>query len=137
MTIVETFEKLNEFFSQKSIFNIEDNYKDLFLISEDENHKIASIKCALTELQNSGVIRCTNVKDKEYWVLYKPLEAYDQTIEINYLLAAGISSVINNVCKIVGNDSDQCDPNNLRDRDLQNLVVIASKVSKENLKEFA
>ena len=132
MTVLDSFEKLNEYFSQKPSFTFEDNFREVIAISER-----ASLTCALKELEDSGVLKSTEVDNKKYWILFKPLESFDQQIEISYLLAAGISSVINNVCDIVGNSSDKSDPKQITERDLQNLLVIASKASEENLKENA
>jgi hypothetical protein len=137
MTVLDSFEKLNEYFSQKPSFTFEDNFREVIAISEDEPLERASLTCALKELEDSGVLKSTEVDNKKYWILFKPLESFDQQIEISYLLAAGISSVINNVCDIVGNSSDKSDPKQITERDLQNLLVIASKASEENLKENA
>lgn len=137
MTVLESFEKLNEYFSANSCFTFEDNFRDVISISENEQLEKASLTCALKELEESGMLKSSEIDNKKFWILFKPLDSFDQQIEISYLLAAGISSVINNVCDIVGNSSDKCDPKNLTERDLQNLLVIASKASEENLKENA
>lgn len=135
MTILEAFEKLNEFFSTNSTFSLDENFRDIISISENEPHEKAAILCALNELQASDILRSTDVSGVKYWVLFKPLESFDQQVEISYLLAAGISSVINNVCDIVGNASDKCDPKQITEKDLQNLLLVASKVSEQDLKE--
>lgn len=137
MTVLESFEKLNDYFSSKTSFTFEDNFRDVIAISENDLLEKASLKCALEELEESKILKSTEVGSKKIWVLFKPLETYEQQIEINYLLAAGISSVINNVCDIVGNSSDKCDSKQITERDLQNLLVIASKASEESLKENA
>ncbi len=137
MTVLESFEKLNDYFSSKTSFTFEDNFRDVISISENDLLEKASLECALQELEESKILKSTEIQSKKIWVLFKPLETFEQQIEVNYLLAAGISSVINNVCDIVGNNSDKCDPKQLTERDLQNLLVIASKASEENIKESA
>jgi len=135
MTIVDAYEKINEFLTSNHVINLEKDFKSIVEISGDEDQEKAALTCALEELEKAEVLKSTSIRDQKYWVLYKPLESFSQSLEINYLIAAGISSVINRVCEIVENESDKSDATNITEKDIQNLIFIASKVSEENLKK--
>lgn len=134
MTILDAYQNLNEFFNENQVFNLRRDFKKVVLVTDRENDDRASVLCALSEMEKAGLVKSTIIENENYWVLFKPLESFSQDIEINYLIAAGISSVINKVCETLGNDSDKCDPKNITEKDLKNLIFIASKVSEENLK---
>jgi hypothetical protein len=134
MTILDAFNHLNEYFNEHHCLNINDDFKKLVKITVTEDQDMAAIKAALIEMEKSGVVRKAEVNGKEFWVLFKPFENFSQDVEINYLLAAGISGVINKVCDLLENDSDRCDPKEITEKDIKNLIFIASKVSVENLK---
>ena len=50
-------------------------------------------------------------------------------------MCAGIASVINDMCDKLEKPSEKCDPANIGEKDLKNLIYLASKVSIENLKK--
>jgi hypothetical protein len=134
MTILDAYQNLNEFFNENQVLNLRRDFRKVVLVTDRENDDKASVLCALTEMEKSGIVKSTTIENEVYWVLFKPLEAFSQDVEVNYLLAAGIASVINKVCEALKNDSDKCDPKNITEKDLKNLIFIASKVSEENLK---
>jgi len=135
MTIIDAYQLLNEYFSSNTVFTLKKNRKDLVVISEDEDSENAALVCALIEMEKGGVVRSSEVGGEKYWVLYKSLESFSQTIEISAFVAAGISSVINTVCDNLGTDSEKCDPKDISEKDLKNLIYMASKVSAEDLKK--
>jgi len=135
MTILDAYQLINEFFNKKTILNIKKNFKEIILVTENEEEDEAALTCALKEMEKSGIVKNCQIGENNYWVLYKPLEAFSQDIELNYLLAAGISSVINNVCEALGNDAEKCDPKNITEKDIKNLIFIASKVSPKDLQK--
>jgi len=134
MTILDAYLNLNEFFNENQVLNLRRDFRKIVLVTDKENDDKAAVSCALSEMEKSGIVKSTIIDSETYWVLFKPLEAFSQDLEINYLLAAGIASVINKVCENLKNDSDKCDPKNITEKDLKNLIFIASKVSEENLK---
>jgi len=134
MTILDAYQMLNEFFNSNHVLNLNRDFKKIISITETEQEDRAAILCALKEMESGNLIKSTIVNNVEYWVLFKPLESFSQPIELNYLLAAGIASVINRVCDVLENDSDRCNPKEITDKDLKNLIFIASKASVENLK---
>jgi len=111
------------------------NKKEVIVISDDEDDENAALLCALVEMEKGGILRSSEIGGEKYWVLYKALESFSQTLQISAFVAAGISSVINNICDKLGTDSEKCDPSDVSEKDLKNLIYMASKVSAENLKK--
>jgi hypothetical protein len=135
MNIIECYQLLNEYFNKKPCFNVKKNRKEIFLVSDDENAENAALICSLKEMEKANVLRSCSLGGEDYWVLVKPLESFSQTLEISGLLAAGISSIINEMCQALGSESEKCDCMNITEKDLKNLIYIASKASVDSLKK--
>jgi len=135
MTILQAFGLLNEHFNENDSFRFSKNKKDLLLVTEDGSADDAALTCALKEMEGAGLIKPAIIGGEEIWTLFRPFESMPQTVEINYLIAAGIASVVNKACEELGKEEEKCDPKNLTDKDFKNLLFIASKVSSESLKE--
>ena len=104
-------------------------------MSDDEYSENAAIICALKEMEKANVLRSCILDGEEYWVLVKPLESFTQSVEISGLVAAGIASVINNMCQELNSESEKCDVLNITEKDLKNLIYIASKATPDSLKK--
>jgi hypothetical protein len=135
MNIIECYQLLNEYFNNHTCFNIKKNRKEVILVSDDENAENAALTCALKEMEKANVLRSCSIEGQDYWVLVKPLESFSQNIEISGLVAAGIASVINDMCKELESDSEKCDVLNISEKDLKNLIYIASKANPESFKK--
>lgn len=135
MTILDAYQLINEFFNKKTVLNLKSHFKQIVMITENQEEDEAALRCALKDMEDSGLLRNCFVGGCDYWVLYKPLEAFSQQLELNYLVAAGISSVINNVCETLKNEAEKCDPKNISEKDIKNLIFIASKVSPKDLQK--
>lgn len=135
MTIIESYQMLLEYFNSNTVFNLEKNRKEVILVSDDEASENASLVCALKEMEKAGIVKSCSINNQEYWVLFKSLESFSQTLEISGLVSAGIASVINDICDKLNRTSEKCDPANITEKDFKNLIYIASKVSVENLKD--
>ena len=105
------------------------------MVSDDENAENAALICALKEMEKANVLRSCSVEGEDYWVLIKPLESFSQNIEVSGLVAAGIASVINNMCQELESESEKCDVLNITEKDLKNLIYIASKATVDSLKK--
>lgn len=135
MNIIECYQLLNEYFKNRSCFNIKKNRKEVLLVSDDEASENAALICALKEMEKANFLRSCSVDGEDYWVLVKPLETFSQTIEINGLVASAMASIINNICKELDSEADRCDPLSVQEKDIKNLIYIASKASPEDLKK--
>lgn len=135
MNVIESYQALLEFFNSNPVFNVKQNSKEIFLVSENEKKEMASITCALKEMEKAGFLRSCSIENEEYWVLFKSLESFNQNVELSGLLCAGIAGVINDICDKLGRPSEKCDPTNITEKDFKNLIFLASKASVESLKD--
>lgn len=135
MTIIDAYQQLNEFFNENHVFYIEEHRKKVVPISIDQEKDDAAIICALKEMEKAGIVKSCTIANKDLWVLYKSIASFSQTIELNGLLCAGIASVINDMCDQLDSESEKCDPKNITEKDMKNIVYMASKVSAEELKK--
>jgi hypothetical protein len=135
MNVIEAYQNLSEFFNENQIFLLEEDRKKVCPITIDQNRDDASILAALREMEKAGLIRKSEAGGKEYWVLFKSLASYPQTIEISALVCAGIASVINQLCDSLENESEKTDPTNITEKDIKNLIYIASKTNPDALKK--
>ena len=135
MNVIDAYQQLNEFFNENEVFTLSEDRKKVCPISVTEDKDDAAILAALKEMEKAGIIRRSEVNGKEYWVLFKSLASYSQSIETSALVCAGIASVINNLCDNLENESEKADPTNITEKDLKNLIYIASMVNPEALKK--
>ena len=135
MNVIEAYEKLMDFFNEEQVFNIKQHRKKIVPITVTEEQDDAAIICALKEMEKAGLIRNTTINENSYWVLFKSIQSYPQTIEVSAMTCAAITSVINGICDKLGNESEKSDPSSISEKDIKNLIYIASKVDPEVLKK--
>ena len=128
MTVLETTSKLFKFFSENDYFETGEHFKEVVLISEDKELEAATLETGLDGLVDMDVIIKKESKNKTYWILKKPLSYYEQKVEVAPTTALHIATVLNDICRRVGNVDDLCDPLNICDRDLDNLVTFIKNV---------
>lgn len=66
MTIVEAANKLLEYFAKNVSFSLEENYKDLMLISENPDETKIAFVLALEDLEKSDLIKGHQIGKKEF-----------------------------------------------------------------------
>lgn len=141
MTIFNITVKLSEYFAKKDSFFLhqtaqkakKDNFKDIFLVTDDEEKDRAALRLALEELEKSGFISSIKEQDKIWWILRRNLDSYSQTIQISPETASIISKIINEFSEKTENQSISCNPLNLQDRDIQCLAsIILSLLGEKN-----
>ncbi len=135
MTILDSYELLDEYFFTHSCFNLKRNRKEILPVSQDEISEDASLICALREMEKAGFLRSCIIDSQEYWTLYKPLANFSQSVELSNVTAAGVASIINSACDILDNEQDKCNSRSLTEKDIKNLVYLASKIDPKTLKE--
>ena len=128
MTVLETTSKLFKFFSENDYFETGEHFKEVVLISEDKELEAATLETGLDGLVDMDVIIKKESKNKTYWILKNPLSYYEQKVEVAPTTALHIATVLNDICRRVGNVDDLCDPLNICDRDLDNLVTFINNV---------
>lgn len=130
MTVIESTMKLVEWFQKNHTFTLNKNFKDIVIISEDEDADIASVLCGLRRLEKLNILSQEMINGNEVFVLERPMESVDQTISISAPLAKDIALIINKVVEEEDAKEDFCDFTNLRERDLKNLVFITKNLAR-------
>jgi len=135
MTVIEATSLLFKFFSVSEDFEMGRNFSDVVLISENRGLEEAVVEAGLDSLVEMGVLVKKESKDNTYWILVKPLAYYEQKVEVTPDVAMRVSSLLNEVCAKLNNSDELCDPTNITNNDLANLVTIADRVFSESEKE--
>ena len=128
MTILEASGHLYNWFIERDTFCMEKDFLSLITITEHPNQDKATVLCGLKKMKEMGLIEDEFSPDdhRQYWVLNKSLSSYEQSITISPKLALTISDIINKFCQNTGNTVDMCDPAEVREKDIQNLIFIAN-----------
>lgn len=129
MTIVEAVNKLLEHFAKKDSFSMDEDYVDLMQLSENpDEHKMA-FSLALEDLEKNDLIKCYAAGKKKTYILKKPLNSFEQSITVGGFTCQMIAKIINDFCDKIKDKRDYCDPRNINEKDLRNLMFIASMSS--------
>jgi hypothetical protein len=125
MTTFDASLKLFTWFSENDYFHYpKDTQKLLLIIDKEEDY--LPVNAALTKFQEEGVLSVSEKKsgDKIYF-LNKKLNQIEQDIKIHGDLSLVISQKINWFCENVAKEeSDFCDPSNIKIKDIWNMVHI-------------
>lgn len=126
MTIVEAANKILEHFAKKDSFCIDEDYINLMQLSDNpEENKIAFI-LALEDLEKNELIRSHTQGKRKIYILKKPLNSFEQSITIGGFTCAMVAKVINDFCDKIKDKRDYCDAKNINEKDIRNLMFIAS-----------
>lgn len=126
MTIVEAANKLLEHFGKKDSFSIEADYINLMQLSDNpDEHKIAFI-LALEDLEKNEIIKSYANGKKKIYILKKPINSFEQTIIIGGFTCQLIAKVINDFCDKIKDKRDYCDAKSINEKDIRNLMFIAT-----------
>ena len=126
MTVLEATGHLYNWFQESTSFSLEKDFIKVIPITEHPERDRAAFLCALKEFEEGKVVSRSKVDDIEYWILEKPFDQYTQTVTVSPDLCLTLSAIVNNFCESVGNDSDLCDPTNVKEDDFKNLLYIAN-----------
>ena len=137
MTILEASAHLYKWFNENDSFSIEKDFIKIVTITEEPNRDKVAFKCALKQLKKMKMIRSEFSPDDhiQYWILNKSFVSYEQNVTISPDLAITISDIINKFCEATNNDTDLCDPINVEEKDIKNLIYIANMLVTDK-KEF-
>ena len=128
MTVLEASGHLYTWFSENDSFSLEKDFMKIITITEEPDRDKVAFKCALKKLEEMGMIKEDFSPDdhKQYWVLNKSFVTYEQSVTISPDLAITISDIINKFCEVTGNEIDVCDPTNMEEKDIKNLIYVAN-----------
>ena len=122
MTVLEGSGKLFEWFSQKDKFNFDEDMGKLLPKAKKEER--AAIKCALEEFEKMEVLKSTDINTERYWILNKKFDTFEQDLKISPKTGLLISQLINSFCEILEIEDEECDPRNITEQDINNLLLI-------------
>ena len=122
MTVLEGSNKLFEWFSVNQKFNFDEDMENLMPNAEKSDK--AAVKCALEEFEKLEIVRGTEIKNDYYWVLNKNFESFGQDVKLTPKTALLISQLINSFCEILNVKDDECDPKDIKEHDINNLLLI-------------
>ena len=126
MTVLDASNSLVEWFLKNDSFCIEEDFNKIVLISENKERETAAVHAGLDRLVQLKLISKHEVYEKEYWILAKPIEQYEQEVEINASLAKDIADVINQFCDQIDDQLDRCDSTNLSPKDIKNILLLCT-----------
>jgi|TARA_R110000765_G_scaffold419885_1_gene524437 uncharacterized UPF0160 family protein len=128
VTIFEASISLYSWYAENDIFSMS-NYPDMVrkmnLFKENEAQDKAAFRCALQQLENMALISKTEVNKKEYWVLSRNLSCVEQEVKLSAETCLSISQVVNTFCEVIDDIADECDPTEVKEKDIKNLTYIA------------
>jgi len=124
MTILDATHKLFDYFATKDSFCLDKDFKNLIPISEDKDLEVSIVLLALKDMEKNELLKSTKVKDKECYILSRPLDSFEQSLSISYPTAMAIAQGLNEFCEAIGDYTDVCDVGNVTEKDVRNLVVL-------------
>jgi hypothetical protein len=124
MTILEVGVKLYEWFESNDSFDVDKNFKNIFLISEDEDLDKALLNASLRKIESQNVISGSHVNGRSFYLLNRPIDSMDQSVNVDYPTAIKIATVINNFCDDIDDHKDVVDPAEIKSKDILYLALI-------------
>ena len=135
MTVSEACSKLFSWFAENERFDLIKDYKSLLIVSDDEEVEKEIVKIALAKMEEIKVLVKINVVRRDVWVLDKPLNSFEQSVSISGGMAAQISEVINRTCHAIDNYDDVCNPLDVNEKDINNLIFICQKIYEHDIEK--
>lgn len=136
MTVIDASCKIYEWFSANDSFT-ENDFIKILPISETPEADRACVLAGLDEFEKMNIVKKINFKNNNYWVLSKSLSSFDQTISITSNTAMVMSQLLNQYCEITGAESEKCDPKNITEKDLKNILFLLTEMTLDKVKKSA
>ena len=125
MTINDAMEKLFSWFADHDTFQMERDFKEVVVITDNIDEEKCTILCALKAMESNNIISSHTTNKTDYYILCRKLQAFSQDVSIDGETAWAMANVINGVCEAMEDYVDQCDPINLKPLDIKNITFIA------------
>ena len=127
MTVNDAMEKLFSWFSDHDTFQMERDFKDLVVITDNMDEEKCAVSCALKDMESNNIISSHTTNKTDYYILCRKLQAFSQDVSIDGETAWAMANVLNGVCEAISDYQDQCNPLILRPLDIKNLTFIAGE----------
>lgn len=131
MTVLDATSKLYIWFTKNDFF-CEEDFLKILTISEHPEADRASLLVALEEFEKSLMVKKSTYKKKDFWILTKSFESFNQTLNIAPSTALIISKIINSYREDFKIKDNYCDPNNIQEGDIKSILTILSEFASAN-----
>ena len=126
MNVLQASGELYNWFSENDSFCMDEDFMKIIPITEHPKRDRAAVFSALSDLEESKLIASSEVDGKQYWIIRKNFLSYNQSVEITPELSLSLAKIINKFCELTGEETEYCDPVNIEEKDLKNLIYIAN-----------
>ena len=140
MNVSKASELLFNWFNNRESFCISDDFH--LLVDDSSSNELvfkkesaAAVVCALEDFEKLEIVKSTEVSGEKIWVLKKNFDSYTQTIELQPATCCAMASIINTFNTATDSDSQECDPKNISNTDVETLIVIMSALVNSNKEE--
>ena len=125
MTIIDANHAVFQFFRQQAdVLDLEENFGDLVPTSIDAELEKQIVVASLAQFEKEGLV--TRLPHKAaVWVLTRPLEQYNQKIDLSAATAGALANLANQVCRVQNDRQRLVDVLAISDTDIQSLILIA------------
>jgi hypothetical protein len=133
MTVLEATAQLYQWFSENDSFIMEEDFIKIIIVTDHPKRDRAAFLSALGQLDAMEFVDCSITEDVKYWTLRKSFASFVQNVEISPELAETISGIVNKFCEISGDNKNICNPANINEEDIKNVIFIANLALQEKL----
>jgi len=124
MTVQDASNHLFEWFEKNDSFEVTKDLKSVVPILGDIEADTIAFKLALENLEEMNLLASKEYADKRYYILSKPTDGFQQSVEVGPFTAKYISNEINEFCILIDDQTDSCQAASILEKDLRNLVHI-------------
>ena len=129
MTVADATNRLFEWFSGHDSFELERDFLEIMSVVDYPEEDKSAFIGALAGFEESGFVKMVEYKKVRRWILAKKYEAYEQSVTIGPETSQGLALILNTMCEVIDDQSDYCDPTNIVEKDIRNLVGITNYMS--------
>lgn len=123
MIIPEAQSILITYFSDNDAFSIKEDFLALIHVSETPEADKAAIQGALDGFVHLGLL----VKANEFYILTRKIDLFEQTVILSAMSAVAIADLLNEYCKISGNQTVTANPIKITSENILILTQLANK----------
>jgi hypothetical protein len=126
MTILEASASLFSWFAEHDSFNMDNDFQKIVVVTESPDEDKAAINLGLKKWEEMNMVE----RSGDYWVLSRKLATMEQNITINSETALIISTFNSKYAELVKDNTYQCDPTNIQEKDIQILLSLCGDLIK-------
>ena len=127
MTVLDSSGMLYEWYQNNDTFVLEDDFKNVVPLSESVEKDKASLWCALLDFETMEMVKSCEIEGRRYWILRKGFDSFEQTVTLTPMVAATLAGMINTYCDVLEADGEKCDPANIQEKDIKNVLFILNQ----------